>query len=374
MPGVYIHIPFCVQKCRYCDFVSFCGDTAVMQTYLDALETEMEQYKNTAAETVFLGGGTPTCLPPAVLARLLELVQKNFRLAPEGEFSVEANPGTLTPEKLSILKDSGVNRLSIGVQSFQDDELQMLGRIHSAQTAQNTVYMAKNAGFSNINLDLMSGLPYQTAEKFQKTLEQAVALEPTHISCYSLIVEEGTPLAASYARGEFSLPDEEDDRAMYELACDFLERHGYRQYEISNFAKPGFACRHNLLYWDCQPYIGLGAAAHGFDGTVRTENTPDLAKYLRGEGIGAVEAVLSQADKISEFMMLGLRKTDGISETEFYQRFGMTVDAVFSKEISKFVAGGFLARADGKLALTRQGISVSNSILCEFIIDAVENT
>ena len=368
MQGVYIHIPFCMQKCRYCDFVSYCGQEDIHAEYIEALGREMAQYRKTKADTVFIGGGTPTILVPALLDRLLSLIRDNFQLAENTEFSVEANPKTLSPEKLRILKNGGVNRLSIGVQSFCDEELRVLGRIHSAADAYNTVWMAKNAGFENVNLDLMSALPGQTRKRFQLTLEQAVKLEPAHISCYSLILEEGTPLAADYARGCFQIPDEDEDRDIYEYACAFLAEQGYMQYEISNFAKPGFSCRHNLKYWECQEYIGLGAAAHSFDGTSRRKNTFVLAEYLEGRGIGQIEAVLNREDKISEFMIMGLRKADGISEHDFFRRFGVELDAVYGKEIRKFLGGKFLEWQCGRIFLTRKGISVSNSILCEFIL------
>ena len=368
MQGVYIHIPFCVQKCRYCDFVSYCGQEDIHAEYIEVLGREIAQYHGIEADTVFIGGGTPTILKPALLERLLSLIQEHLRLAEYTEFSVEANPKTLSPEKLRILKTGGVNRLSIGVQSFCDEELRILGRIHSAADAYNTVWMAKNSGFENVNLDLMAALPGQTRRGFQRTLEQAVKLEPTHISCYSLILEEGTPLAADYERGYFQVPDEDEDREIYDYTCAFLAEQGYMQYEISNFARPGFSCRHNLKYWECREYIGLGAAAHSFDGAVRRENTPVLAEYLEGRGIGRIEAVLNREDKISEYIIMGLRKTDGVAAEDFFRRFGTEINAVYGKEIRKFLAGGFMQNKNGRIFLTRKGISVSNSVLCEFIL------
>lgn len=368
MQGLYVHIPFCVRKCRYCDFISFCGMADVHGDYIDVLGREMAQYAGSAIDTVFIGGGTPTVLEPAHLEKLLGLIGENFCLQPDTEFTIEANPKTLTKEKLAILRAGGVNRLSIGVQSFCDEELKMLGRIHSARDAYNTVQMAQDAGFSNINLDLMSALPEQTPEKFRYSLGQAVGLAPTHISCYSLILEEGTPLAKAYAAGEFRIPDEDTDRAMYELACAYLQEHGFGQYEISNFAKPGFACRHNLKYWECQPYIGIGVAAHGFDGALRRANTESLTEYLAGHGIGRIEDRLTVEDQMSEFMILGLRKIEGVSETEFFKRFQTSVDDVFGKTIQKFTAGGFLCREGGRVFLSRTGISVSNGVMCEFIL------
>lgn len=369
MAGIYIHIPFCVQKCLYCDFVSFCGREDMHAVYIEALGREMARYRGTPADTVFIGGGTPTVLAPALLERLMALVLENFRPCGDAEYSIEVNPKTLSEEKLRILKAGGVNRLSIGVQSFLDSELEILGRIHSAADAYTTVELAAKAGFSNINLDLMSALPGQTLEKFQYSLARAVSLAPAHISCYSLILEEGTPLASDYAKGRFLLPSEEEDREIYEFTREYLALHGYKQYEISNFARPGRQCRHNLKYWECGAYLGLGAAAHSYDGgAVRRENTPVLAEYCGGEGIGKIEAVLTNADQMSEFMILGLRKTQGIQETEFSARFGKTLDQVYGQQIQKFVRGGFLQRQGGRLFLSRRGVSVSNAVMCEFIL------
>lgn len=369
MKGLYIHIPFCLQKCSYCDFVSIpCGD-ALFAPYIGALEREMEQYEGEVVDTVFIGGGTPTVLPAPLLERLLLKINRTFQLAADTEWSVEANPKTLTEEKLSVLKEGGVNRISIGAQSFQNQELRLLGRIHTAQDVYNTMELAKKAGFTNINLDLMSALPGQTFPMLLDSLRQAVSSSPAHISCYSLILEEGTPLAQEVTAGKYTMPDEDTDRMLYENAVRYLREQGYKQYEISNFAKEGYACRHNLKYWDCMPYIGIGAAAHSFTGAERYQNIDDVREYIRDPISRQHVVSLSKEDCISEFMMMGLRKTAGISEAEFALRFGETLDGLYKDCIDRFLEGGFLARENGRLFLTPRGVDVSNSIMCEFLLN-----
>lgn len=369
MQGVYIHIPFCVQKCSYCDFVSIpCGE-ALFEPYIGAVEQELEQYAGTAADTVFIGGGTPSILPAPLLERLLAAVRRTFHLTADVEWSMEANPKTLTADKLAVLRDGGVSRLSIGVQSFQEEELRTLGRIHTVQDVYTTMELATKAGFTNINLDLMSALPGQTLPVWMDSLQKAVGCAPTHISCYSLILEEGTPLAQRYAAGECNVPDEETDRQMYAAAVQYLREQGYAQYELSNFAKPGYQCRHNLKYWDCEPYIGIGTAAHSYTGLARLWHTEDVQAYIAAPAAQQERIGLTREDCISEFMIMGLRKTAGIEEAEFLRRFGEPLEALYQKELERFTAGGFLVREGGRLFLTPRGMDVSNSIMCEFLLN-----
>lgn len=366
MKGLYIHIPFCIKKCRYCDFTSFADKNGCFDAYVNAVIGEMAQYGGENVDTVFIGGGTPTALPSKALSRVVEAVFKNFRVSADYEFSVEANPGTLDDEKIKTLLDGGVNRISVGVQSFNDDELKMLGRIHSAQTAYNTICRLSKLGFSNINADIMTALPSQTEIGLLKTAERMLELPLSHISAYSLIIEDGTPMAEDYEKGILSLPDEECDRNMYSSLVKKLADNGFNRYEISNFAKNGYECRHNIKYWQCGEYIGLGAAAHSYIGNERFSNTPDLAKYIEGEYCRSGET-LTEADKKAEFIFMGLRMMRGISEKEFQKRFNESFCNTYKKQLEKFIGGGFMKEENGFYAFTEKGADVSNSILCEFI-------
>lgn len=367
MKGLYIHIPFCIKKCAYCDFNSMSAPDSVKESYVDALIYEMSEYKGTAVDTVYIGGGTPTVLSVRLLERVIEAIKSNFVLLPNTEFTVEMNPKTADKEKLSRLYKMGVNRLSIGVQSFCDAELSALGRAHNAEDALCAIALAKEVGFDNISIDLMSAIPHQTKESFAKNLKTAVAQDISHISCYSLILEEGTPLFDSVKRGEVALLDEETERELYEYAVKTLEKNGYKQYEISNFAKSGKKSRHNLKYWSMEEYVGVGLSAHSFLGDTRFSNTADILEYIRSD-FGRERAVLSKNDMMSEFAFLGLRKTDGISKKDFFDMFSADFDAVFKKPLEKFIKAGFLIDENGKVRLSHEGISVSNQIMCEFLL------
>lgn len=367
MRGIYIHIPFCVQKCKYCDFVSFSGKDALFHDYADAVIEEMDEYAGVKADTVFIGGGTPTALSAKELCRIIDACFKKFNIVSEYEFSVEANPGTIDNDKINRLLDSGVNRVSVGVQSFNDEELLKIGRIHNAKTAYNTICQLSQAGFSNINLDLMTALPNQTLQSLSKTLDTAVSLPVTHISAYSLIIEDGTPLENEYSKGNIVLPDEDEDREMYAYTVKMFADNGFHQYEISNFAKTGYECRHNKKYWQCEEYIGLGLAAHSYLDGKRFYNISNLDEYISGKKHSEDITVLTERDKIGEFMIMGLRMNEGISEAEFLLRFGKSADALFKPQLDKFTDSGFISRENGRIFLTDKGRNVSNSILCEFL-------
>lgn len=366
MPGLYIHIPFCEKKCKYCDFVSFSDRNEYKKRYISALSEELKEYSGIKADTVFIGGGTPSCLDEeeleSVLRTALLYSDRNIR-----EFTVEANPHTLNRTKLKIMKECGVSRISIGVQSFDDSELKKIGRIHTAVQAIETVELVRSEGFSNFSLDLMSALPGQSFESFKSTLETAVLQEPAHISCYSLILEEGTPLYRECERGGLSLPDEDTEREMYEYACSYLEKNGYKRYEISNFSKPGKESLHNMKYWRCEDYIGAGLAAHSCFRGERFYNTSDLAAYLSGHFRCAKPKKLTLADKVEEFFIMGLRMSEGVSRTEFFRRFGFWPEKVYGAELAKFIGHGLLKEKGDRICLSERGISVSNSILCEFV-------
>ncbi len=370
MTGLYIHFPFCKQKCRYCDFVSYPDKLSEGERYVDALIREMEAYRGAAVDTIYLGGGTPTALAPACLERVLSGVACSFSLAKNCEITVEANPGTVTKETVSALAACGVNRVSLGVQSFSDRELSLLGRIHSREDALYAAEAIYAAGISDINLDLMFSIPGQTRESLLESLSQAVSLAPGHISCYSLILCEGTPMFEDHRQGKLSLPDEDEDRERYAMLVSFLKESGYERYEISNFAKDGKISRHNTKYWVRAPYIGLGAAAHSFYENRRYENPPSLAEYYRQVESGAVpqgEAV-STEDAMAEFMFLGLRLTkNGVSRKAFLQTFGKDLDAIYGQTIKKLTVSGLLCDEGDVIRLTDRGIDVSNAVFCEFL-------
>ncbi len=367
MKGLYIHIPFCIKKCKYCDFISYTGCEGVFSKYISELKKEMLQYTGEKLDTVFIGGGTPTILEADLISKISEDVFDIFDVQKDAEFTIEANPKTITEEKLYKMLSSGINRLSIGVQSFNDNELKAIGRMHNKDEAKAAVALAKSAGFSNINIDIMFSLPNQTEESFKNTLETAVSLNPEHISCYSLILEEGTPLFKEYREGKIHLPDDETDRKNYKFACEFLKKAGFTQYEISNFSKEGYKSKHNLKYWDCNEYIGVGVAAHSYYNSSRFFNTSDLDKYLSGIYREAAPEMISLKEQIKEFMIMGFRKSDGIKKSEFLKKFGVSVEEIYKKEIDKFKAGGFLTETEDNIFFTEDGINVSNSILCEFV-------
>lgn len=365
MTGLYIHIPFCIQKCKYCDFTSFAGMEHMADKYIKALENEMRAYCGETVDTIFLGGGTPTVLTAKQLKKLAEMCFEFFDVQKGYEFTAEANPGTLDDEKISAMLDGGINRISVGVQSFNDSELQKIGRIHNAETAYNTVCHLKKMGFDNINIDLMTALPSQTPDSLKHTLKTAVSLPVTHISAYSLIIEDGTPLEREYSQGRLLLPDEETDRQMYHDTVNILKESGFLQYEISNFARQGFECRHNIKYWTGERYIGIGLSAHSYDGDKRYFNTSDIDDYLADAPHEVT--YLSKQDKISEFIITGLRMNRGISKQKFISRFGISIEELYGNELNKFIDLGLISYENGCYKLTERGIDVSNSVLCEFV-------
>ena len=366
MKGLYIHIPFCAKKCEYCDFVSFPGCDGKFEDYVDALIKEMEIYKGAKLDTVFIGGGTPSVLPSFLIGRICDAVKENFILPLNVEWSIEINPGTVTDEKINAMLDGGINRASVGVQSFNDDELRAVGRVHDSRTACDTVHKLERAGFKNISIDLMASLPHQTEESFKYSLDVALTLPVNHISVYSLIIEEGTPIEKKYDSGEYTLPDEDADRDLYAYTGRYLNENGFVRYEISNYAKPGYESKHNLKYWNCDEYIGIGVAAHSYVDGVRYYNTDNLSDYI--DGITRVgEDILTPQDKMGEFMMLGLRKTAGVDKREFENRFSCMPQSVWRDVIDEFIKSEFVEDKDGHIALTEKGLDVANSIMCEFL-------
>jgi len=390
---LYIHIPFCKEKCLYCDFLSFKGDEKSQTLYMDALLCEMEYYgkqlNNEKIETVFIGGGTPSVLQLDEIKRMLDGIFINFNIDKDAEISMECNPGTLTPEKLQVLKVCGVNRLSLGLQSLNDNELKTLGRIHNSEVFYESYALARGAGFDNINIDLMSALPGQTKESFEETLKKVTVLSPEHISAYSLIIEEGTPFYDKYEndvelreRGmktEF-LPDEDEEYQILKFTQNFLAENGYSKYEVSNYAKPGYECRHNSGYWTRKDYIGMGLGASSLYKGKRMKNLSNINEYIKfwlGAGSNAKTEsdieyeeiiTLSREEEIEETMFLGLRMVKGVSCSEFKKSFGVEIEEVYSEKLSELISQGLIEKADDHIRLTDRGFDVGNYVFASFLL------
>lgn len=370
--SLYIHIPFCKNKCMYCDFPSFAGKDNLRDRYVAALIKEIkmkaEQY---IIKTVFIGGGTPTYLTLEEMDMLLSAIDK-LKFADDYEFTVECNPGTLTFEKLKLMKDRKVNRLSIGLQSTNNSLLKTIGRIHDYKTFEENYNLARKAGFDNINVDLMFGLPDQKVSDWIETLEDIVKLNPEHISAYSLIIEEGTPFYNMYNNDRLNLPSEDDEREMYHSAKRILEQNGYHQYEISNFAKQGRECRHNEVYWMLDEYLGCGSAASSYVGGNRYKNEENIEKYINDieNGKTSVEEEIHNSldDNMEEFMFMGLRMTRGVCEKTFEKRFGVKIDTIYKDVIDKHINEKLLVRENGRIYLTAKGIELSNYVMSDFIL------
>ena len=395
--GVYIHIPFCVRKCDYCDFLSAPSDEKTMEKYVNALIKEIEYSKNKMAEylidTVFIGGGTPSILEENLVVKILDALRENCQVASDAEITVECNPGTVTEKKFAAYQMAGVNRISFGLQSTDNEELKSIGRIHSYEDFLESYRMARACGFQNINVDLMSALPGQTIVSYRKTLEKVLALKPEHISAYSLIVEDGTKMKERVDReqtkGNSILPKEEEEREMYYLTKELLSQEGYECYEISNYAKKGYACRHNIGYWKRKDYLGFGIGAASLYQGMRYRNIGNINSYmnalLKEHKKGSVEQnqisekdlalnqleedieKLSLKDIMAEFMFLGLRMTEGISIYAFEKQFGKTYREVYGEVSDQLIKDGLLEQKDNYICLTERGVDVSNYVMAEFL-------
>ena len=369
---LYVHIPFCVRKCQYCDFLSGPSDEETKDRYIEALLKEIRAAEHTEdyeIVSVFIGGGTPSALKAEAIASIMRTLQEQFFFCEDAEVTIEANPGTVDLEKLTIYRNVGINRLSLGLQSTDAEELKLLGRIHSYEEFLKSYEWAREAGFSNINIDLMFAIPGQTGEAWRQHLYQVAELNPEHISAYSLIIEEGTP----FAEQNLDLPDEDTEYQMYEDTAEILERYGYRQYEISNYAKQGYMCRHNAGYWQRREYLGFGLDASSLYGGMRFSNTHQMQEYLKEsrnpDQIRQDVTVLSRNERIEEFMFLGLRMTEGISEKKFEENFDVRLMDVYGDILQKYEETGFMEHIETKWRLTRKGIHVSNHILADFLLD-----
>jgi oxygen-independent coproporphyrinogen-3 oxidase len=376
--SLYFHIPFCISKCSYCDFTSYAQPEISVASYvrllLEELRLRSKSLEQSVVPTIYFGGGTPSLLSAAQIDSLIKAVLNHFSVEEEAEITLEANPGTVTLASLEGYLAAGVNRLSLGVQSLNDRQLALLGRKHSADEARAAFSMARTAGFTNIGIDLMNGLPEQTLVDWQDTLREAVALKPEHISVYGLSVEEGTPFAKKAGQGELHLPDEELAIAMLELTGEFLCDAGYEHYEISNFARPGYRSRHNQVYWQRSNYLGFGVGAHsflkvhGYGG--RWENPPTLAEYaaaVSSAKLPEIEALLTRKEAMSEFMFLGLRMIEGADAEEFARQFGLELEEAFPEVTGRLCEKGLLCADKSNLRLTSRGLLLANQVMAEFI-------
>ena len=374
---LYIHIPFCVRKCAYCDFLSGPSTLEVREAYVNCLIEEIRQCKKVEAGnpgsrwapcdpeeyevvSAFFGGGTPSILAPDQIRRIMEALRATYDWNPQAEVTIEANPGTVDEEKLQTYLDCGINRISFGLQSTNNEELRNLGRIHTWEEFLESYHKARAAGFTNINVDLMSALPGQTVDSWRETLEKVLALKPEHISAYSLIIEEGTPFYEKYEDHPELLPPEEEERQMYHDTKRILHEHGYERYEISNYAKAGYACRHNLGYWERTEYKGFGLGSASLLGNMRYTNARELEQYLQGQ-IEGTEEELSEQDIREETFFLGLRKMEGIDPGPYR--------AHYEKLLEKLQMQQLLEEKDGRICLTEYGIDISNYVLAQFLED-----
>ena len=377
---IYIHIPFCKKKCAYCDFLSGPADDNTIAYYVEKLIGEIGAQgdcnlanENTVT-SVFFGGGTPSILNGRQMQRIMKAIKLHFRVAEDAEISVEANPGTVNREKLVAYKKAGVNRISFGLQSAKNEELKLLGRIHTFEDFLESFWLARECGFENINVDLISAIPGQTLKSWEESLRQVLKLNPEHLSAYSLIIEEGTPFATLYGEGteeEEKLPTEEDERRMYWRTKELLEEAGYYRYEISNYAKPGKECRHNFGYWERKNYLGMGLGSSSLFDNVRWKNIEDLEMYLKNSGepemIQKDREILSVTEQMEEFVFLGLRKTRGICMKEFEETFGKSLEECYGENVARMQREKLVIIEDGFLRLTEKGIDVSNYVFGEIL-------
>ena len=408
---LYIHIPFCVKKCQYCDFLSFSADESIQNAYVEALLREIAYYGTRCSDylvtTVFIGGGTPSWLREESISCIMGAVRRSFALALDAEVSIECNPGTVTDHKFAVYRGAGINRISIGLQSANDEELKILGRIHTYEQFLKTYELARKNGFNNINIDLMNSLPGQTTESFYHTLQQVLRLKPEHISAYSLIIEKGTPFYDLYkfdavkqkaGMKTIALPTEDEVYQMTKMTEQVLKEAGYQHYEVSNFAKPGYACRHNIGYWERENYLGLGLGASSLMENIRYSNISELYDYLEQsenirEGIWENEIIeqengrevrhvenlpatnlhasaelVTRKAQIEEFMFLGLRMIEGVSRDRFAEAFGTQIEAVYQDVMTHLQEEGLLVKRAGRIYLTEMGQDVSNYALSQFLL------
>lgn len=381
--GIYVHIPFCAKKCNYCDFYSLASDEDEKKNYIEALKREIKEVAkkvstNYEVYTIYFGGGTPSIIKADYIKEVLNVIMSHFRLYEDDfypEITIECNPKTVDMDKLSIYKEAGINRISLGLQSTDNDELKLLGRIHTYEDFLESYEMVRKSGFKNVNIDLMSAIPNQKIKTYEKSLNEIIRLNPEHISSYSLIIEEGTPFFKKYSEDAplfKDLPSEDEDREMYVLTAEKLGKAGYERYEISNYAKPGFYSRHNTSYWDRVPYLGFGVGASSFFEDERYKNMANLKEYIKKAGTEDIReeiTKLSLNDAMSEFMFLGLRKIVGISKSEFKSNFTFYVEEIFGENIKKYINNKLLIDNGEFLRLSDRGLDISNYVISDFLLD-----
>lgn len=371
--GIYVHIPFCKQKCSYCDFISYCDKNDLIEKYIKALKQEIKNSSVNEYEisTIYIGGGTPSYIESKYISEILKTIKQKYNISRNVEITIEVNPGTATKEKLRDYVEAGINRISIGLQSCNNNLLKMIGRIHTYEEFLSTYKLAREVGFKNINVDLMIGLPNQTLDDVKKSLEEITKLNPEHISVYSLIVEEGTPIEKKIADGQLKLPNEELEREEYWEVKKFLESLGYKHYEISNFAKTGYESKHNLNCWEQKEYLGFGAAAHSYMKKTRYSNTENIEKYINQEmqskQLHIVHEVQKEEEQKKEYMLLGLRKIDGVQISSFKNKFGCNPIMEFKNELKKLTQEGLIKIDLDQIKLTEKGIDLANIVWEEFI-------
>lgn len=373
--SLYIHIPFCVSKCYYCDFSSFSHMGEKIEGYIDSLIVELDLYKeelrNYQIKTIFIGGGTPSSIDPKYISRILDYIYKNYNIREDAEITIESNPGTLDRNKIQIYKESGINRFSLGLQTLNNKLLKSIGRIHSAKDFYNSYNLLREMGVKNINVDLIFGLPNQSLGDVLTTLEKVINLGVEHISYYGLIVEEGTPLFDLCNEGKILLPTEDEEREMYHKGLKKLKEKGYGHYEISNFALPGHECKHNLVYWNVLPYIGVGLSSHSYFKEKRFWNTKDISIYINRLSKKSLpiegEEIIEREDEISEFCILGLRKIEGIDKLEFKERFKIEIEKLYGHIINKHIKNGLIENDHNSIRLTKKGLDLSNIVEVDFL-------
>lgn len=374
--GLYLHLPFCISKCPYCDFNSYqLKEDNQISSYISALYQEITTYskklKKSNIKTIYLGGGTPTILLGVQIYDILEFCKSKFTIDKDAEITIEANPGTLDGEKIKLLIESGINRLSLGAQSFNNLFLKKLGRIHNTQDIIDSYYLARKEGFNNINIDIMFALPDQTTEDLQITLKKAISLKPDHLSLYNLTIKPGTEYFKKYKKGKLKLPTEDEEFDMYNWAIKFLEESGFEHYEISNFARPYKRSMHNLIYWQNKPYLGIGAGAYSFIKGYRYMNYESPARYVKEMMSGKLPVdngeKLSLRKRMIETIILGLRTKDGVGYKKFKTRFGVNLNDIFFKQVNKLVNLALLEKGDCKIKLTKKGIFLANAVFREFV-------
>ncbi|WP_313232393.1 radical SAM family heme chaperone HemW [Tissierella praeacuta] len=372
--SLYIHIPFCISKCYYCDFSSFTNINHKIDEYINSLIIELDLYKDKikdySIKTIFIGGGTPSCINPRYINRILEFIYRNFNTSDLVEVTIETNPGTLDKEKVQIYMESGINRVSMGMQTLDDTLLKSIGRIHSTKDFYKSYEILRNGNMKNINVDLIFGLPNQSIDQVISSLKKVVELGVEHVSYYGLILEENTKFYKLYNEGKISLPDENIERMMYHKATEYLTNHGYKHYEISNYALPTYECKHNLVYWEVRPYLGVGLSSHSNMRGKRFFNTSNINIYIEKLNMNKLpvegEEIIDKDTEMEEFCILGIRKIEGLSKIEFKNRFEVEIEKIYGDIIKKHIDNGLILN-DHNIRLTKKGLDLSNLVEVDFL-------